>query len=93
MGKFGLKIEELAQRHIAKHFKSGDKSSIKKLEKVLIELTETPFTGIGKPEALKHDLTGFWSRQINKKDRLLYKVEEDIVTVFVISAMGHYLDK
>jgi toxin YoeB len=93
MGKFGLKIEELAQTHISKHFKSGDKSSIKKLEKILIELTETPFTGIGKPEALKHDLTGYWSRQINKKDRLLYKVEEDIVTVFVISAMGHYSDK
>jgi toxin YoeB len=93
MGKFGLKIEELAQTHIAKYFKSGDKSSIKKLEKILIELTETPFTGIGKPEALKHDLTGYWSRQINKKDRLLYKVEEDIVTVFVISAMGHYSDK
>ena len=93
MGKFGLKIEELAQTHIAKHFKSGNKSSIKKLEKILIELTETPFEGIGKPEALKHDLTGFWSWQINKKDRLLYKVEEDIVTVFVISAMGHYSDK
>jgi toxin YoeB len=93
MGQFGLKIEELAQIHIAKHYKSGDKASIKKLEKILIQLTETPFIGIGQPEVLKHELSGYWSRQINKKDRLLYKVDEDIVIVFVISAMGHYLDK
>jgi len=56
----------------------------------LIELTETPYTGIGNPEALKFELSGFWSRRINQKDRMIYKVEEDIVTVFVISAMGHY---
>jgi toxin YoeB len=49
--------------------------------------------GIGQPEALKYELSGFWSRKINQKDRLIYKVEEDIVTVFVISAMGHYNSK
>ncbi|MES2277682.1 MAG: Txe/YoeB family addiction module toxin [Bacteroidota bacterium] len=93
MGQFKLKIEELAELHIRKHFKSGDKASIKKIEKILIELTETPYTGIGNPEALKYELSGFWSRKINQKDRLIYKVEEDIVTVFVISAMGHYNSK
>jgi len=93
MGQFKLKIEELAELHIRKHFKSGDKATIKKIEKILIELTETPYAGIGNPEALKHELTGFWSRRINQKDRLIYKVEEDVVTVFVISAMGHYSSK
>jgi toxin YoeB len=39
---------------------------------------------------LKYELAGFWSRRINQKDRLIYKVEEDLVIVFVISAMGHY---
>ncbi|MEC4047822.1 type II toxin-antitoxin system YoeB family toxin [Flavobacterium sp. SUN046] len=45
---------------------------------------------MGKPEALKWDLYGYWSRRINHKDRLIYKVENDIVTVYVVSAMGHY---
>ena len=90
MGQFKLKIEELAELHIKQHIKSGDKASIKKIEKILIELTKTPYSGIGNPEALKYELTGFWSRKINQKDRLIYKVQEDIVTVFVIAAMGHY---
>jgi toxin YoeB len=93
MGQFKLKIEELAEKHIKQHFRSGDKASIKKIEKILIELTETPYSGIGNPEALKYELTGFWSRKVNQKDRLIYKVEENIVTVFVISAMGHYNQK
>jgi toxin YoeB len=90
MGQFKLKIEELAELHIKRHFKSGDKASIKKIEKILIELTNTPYSGIGNPEPLRYELSGFWSRKINQKDRLIYKVEEETVTVFVISAMGHY---
>ena len=90
MGQFKLKIEELAEKNIKQHFKSGDKASIKKIEKILLELSETPYTGIGNPEPLRYELSGFWSRKVNQKDRLIYKVEEDIVTVFVISAMGHY---
>ena len=73
--------------------KSGNQASIKKIAKILEELTENPFEGVGKPEALKHELSGLWSREINKKDRLLYRVKEEIVTVVVISAMGHYSDK
>ncbi len=93
MGQFKLKIEELAEKHIKLHFKSGDKASIKKIEKILIELTQTPYTGVGKPEQLKYELSGFWSRKVNQKDRLIYKVDEDSVTVFVISAWGHYNQK
>ena len=93
MGKFRLKIEPKASLEIAKHKKFGNQASIKKIAKILVELSETPFEGIGKPKALKHELAGFWSREINQKDRMIYRVEEDIVTVFVISAMGHYSDK
>ncbi|WP_221452794.1 type II toxin-antitoxin system YoeB family toxin [Mucilaginibacter sp. FT3.2] len=42
---------------------------------------------------LRNELSGFWSRKINQKDRPIHKVEEDVVTVFVISAMGHYDSK
>jgi toxin YoeB len=90
MGKFTIQVEKLAQDHLNKHIKSGDKASIKKIEKIFVELSQTPYSGIGNPEPLKHELTGFWSRRINTKDRIIYKVQDDIVTVFVISAMCHY---
>ncbi|WKL45832.1 Txe/YoeB family addiction module toxin [Flavobacterium pectinovorum] len=93
MGKFRIEVTAEAQMHISKHLKSGNQSSIKKIAKILEELTENPFEGVGKPEALKYELSGLWSREINKKDRLLYRVKEEIVTVVVISAMGHYSDK
>lgn len=93
MGKFRVKIEELAEIHIKKHIKSGNKSLLKKLEKILIELQETPYSGIGNPEALKNNLSGYWSRRLSQKDRLIYRVDEDIVIVFVVAALGHYSDK
>jgi toxin YoeB len=93
MGKFRVEVTELAKLQIAKHIKSGNQASIKKIGKILLELTETPYSGVGKPEPLKHNLTGLWSREINSKDRLIYEVKEDLVIVDVISAMGHYNDK
>ena len=93
MGEFRVKIEKLAESHLKKHFKAGNQGSIKKITQILDELSSTPYEGVGKLEALKHKLSGFWSREINSKDRIIYKVQEDIVTVFVISAMGHYSDK
>ena len=71
MGKFRLKIEKLAELHFKKHIKSGNQAAIKKINIILEELQETPFQGVGKPEALKHELTGFWSREINSKDRII----------------------
>ncbi len=93
MGKYIVKIESLAKSHLKLLFKSGHKASIKKIENIFIELSDMPFEGIGNPEPLKHELLGFWSRRINQKDRLIYKVDEDIVIVYVISAKGHYNDK
>ncbi|MBZ4036649.1 Txe/YoeB family addiction module toxin [Flavobacterium sp. 17A] len=93
MGKFRIKIKELAKKQIIQHYKSGDKKSIKNIEKILLELSETPFEGIGNPEPLKYELTGFWSRRINPKDRMIYYLEDDTVTIFIVSAKGHYSDK
>jgi len=73
--------------------KSGDKSSIKKVERIIAELYVHPETGTGKPEKLKFELAGYWSRRINKKDRLVYLIENNIVTVTIVSAIGHYGDK
>lgn len=51
-------------------------------------LRHDPSQGIGKPEALKHNLSGFWSRRISQKDRLIYKFDDERVYVFAIG--GHY---
>lgn len=57
--------------------------------KILIEnIQETPFAGLGKPEALKHQFKGFWSRRINIEHRLVYKVETD--EIIVVQCKGHY---
>lgn len=91
MGKFRIKVEEAARKDFEKIYKSGDKSSIKKLEKMVLELSNHPSSGIGNPEQLKHHLSGYWSRRINKKDRLVYQIiEEPENLVVVISALGHY---
>jgi len=72
-------------------YKSGNQATIKKVEKIIIELSIHPATGTGNPEQLKHQLSGFWSRRINKKDRLIYEIiEEPDKKVVVISALGQY---
>jgi Txe/YoeB family toxin of toxin-antitoxin system len=92
MGKFRIEVTTKAKKDLEKHFKSGDKASIKKIEKIFVELSEHPYDGIGQPEQLRHQLSGFWSRRINQKDRIIYYVTDDIVTVTVVSALGHYSD-
>jgi toxin YoeB len=93
MGKFKVIVSERAKKELLEIQKSGDKASIKKVANIFLDLYEHPETGIGKPERLKFDLSGYWSRQINKKDRLIYLIEDKIVTVTVVSAKGHYSDK
>jgi toxin YoeB len=91
MGKFRIEVDKIAKNDFDKIYKSGDKSTIKKLETFIIELAEHPFSGSGQPEQLKHHLSGYWSRRINKKDRLIYQViEEPDKFVVIISALGHY---
>ena len=55
---------------------------------LLEEISEHPFTGKGKPEALKHDLAGKWSRRINQEHRLIYEVKDN--EIIVVSLKGHY---
>ncbi|WP_455637437.1 Txe/YoeB family addiction module toxin [Parabacteroides sp.] len=93
MGKYSIEIENTARKELAAHYKTGDKKTIKRIERIFQELSETPFEGIGSPEPLKYELSGYWSRQINKKDRLVYRVDDSIVTVYIVSALGHYDDK
>lgn len=93
MGKYKVIIQPAAEKDFSKHKKFGNKTTITRIITILNELQIHPYDGIEKPEALKYELQGYWSRRINQKDHLIYKVEEEIVTVIVLSALGHYSDK
>jgi len=62
----------------------------KSLRKLLKEMLRSgdPSSGIGKPEPLKHNLSGLWSRRISQKDRLIYRFDDDAIYIFAIG--GHY---
>ncbi|RZK12284.1 MAG: Txe/YoeB family addiction module toxin [Flavobacterium sp.] len=71
--------------------KTNNQIVLKKVRQLLEGIIANPFLGIGKPEALKHNLTGLWSRRINKEHRLVYEVLEDENIILVHSLKGHYL--
>ena len=83
-----LQFSQKTDEDLLFHKKSGNKAILKKIITFLEEIAEHPFTGTGKPEPLKHDLSGKWSRRINQEHRLVYEVLESIVKVH--SAKGHY---
>ena len=72
---------------------SGDKAIMNRITALLKDIVEHPYTGKGKPEPLKYDLVGKWSRRINSEHRLIYSVNEDIVTVYVFAMRYHYSKK
>ena len=93
MGRYSIEISKEALADLLKIKKSGKKTDVSKIEKIFLELEIHPTTGIGRPEKLKYKEVNVWSRQINKKDRLIYEIIDHKVVVIVISASGHYNDK
>jgi toxin YoeB len=77
-----------AREHLDFWVKSGNKANLKKILLLIQSVQQTPFDGIGKPEMLKHELSGLWSRRINQEHRLVYEVKEE--TIFIYSLKGHY---
>ena len=70
------------------YWQEQDKKTLKRINKLIAEIKRSPFEGIGKPEALKENLSGFWSRRVDESHRLVYAVEELRITV--ISCRYHY---
>jgi len=68
--------------------KSGNGAILKKIRSLLESIRETPFVGIGKPEPLKHELSGYWSRRITDEHRLVYEVKP--TKIVVIQCRFHY---
>lgn len=83
---------EKAQKDREFWIKSGNKAVMKKITTLIEDIQLHPFEGIGKPEPLKHLLSGKWSRRINKEHRIIYKVTEEntIEILNILSLKGHY---
>jgi toxin YoeB len=73
------------------YWQQFDKKILKKVNELLKDISRSPYEGIGKPEPLKHALSGFWSRRITDEHRLVYRVEGDIIKV--AQARYHYESK
>lgn len=65
-----------------------DKNTLRKINALVKDITRNPFSGIGKPEPLRGNLSGLWSRRITHADRIVYFIRDDIV--YIISCRGHY---
>jgi toxin YoeB len=70
------------------YWQNTDKANLKKINALIKEIERTPFEGSGKPEPLRHNLTGWWSRRINLEHRLVYKVDNDAIVI--LQCRYHY---
>ena len=78
----------IAEKHLDFWKKTGNKKALKKISELIKATLETPYDGIGKPEALKYQLTGKWSRRIDKENRFVYTITDN--KLYIYSLKGHY---
>ena len=83
---------EKAQKDILFWKKSGNKSIMKKITNLIEDILIHPYEGLGKPEQLKYELSGRWSRRIDKEHRIIYRITEEnnIEILNILSLKGHY---
>ncbi|CAA9891981.1 toxin of the YoeB-YefM toxin-antitoxin system [Candidatus Methylobacter favarea] len=70
------------------YWQGQDKKTLKRINKLIADVKRTPFEGMGKPEALRENLSGFWSRRIDESNRLVYAVDNEHLTI--IACRYHY---
>lgn len=70
------------------YWQANDKKMLKRINELLRDISRTPFSGLGKPEALKFNLSGYWSRRIDSEHRLVYKIENNCI--IILSCRYHY---
>lgn len=90
---YRITLSEQARKEFLYFSQSGNKSVMNKIAALLKDIAEHPYTGIGKPESLKYELAGYWSRRINSEHRIIYSVSEKDITIYVLSIKYHYTKK
>lgn len=72
------------------YWQNQDKKTLKRINALIKDMKRTPFEGLGKPEPLKHNLRGLWSRRIDYANRIVYYIEDEII--HVVACRDHYED-
>lgn len=72
------------------YWQTQDKKTLKRINALIKDIERNGINGIGKPEPLKHDLSGYWSRRIDNENRIIYYEKDGII--YIISCRGHYED-
>jgi toxin YoeB len=87
-----MEIEFTAKAETQLNFwkRSGNVAVLKKIRALIASIIESPFNGIGKPEQLKHELSGYWSRRITDEHRLVYQIDNN--KIIIIQCRFHYND-
>ena len=70
------------------YWQTEDRKNLRKINQLIEDIARNGNEGMGKPEALRGKFTGFWSRRINDKDRLIYKIDEE--NVYILACRYHY---
>jgi toxin-antitoxin system, toxin component, Txe/YoeB family len=78
---------DIAWQHYL-YWQSEDKKILKKINELIRDIDKNGNDGLGKPEPLKHELSGYWSRRITDEHRLIYSIDES--NIYVVSCKGHY---
>ena len=100
---YRITLSEQARKEYLYFTQSGNKAILNKIKNLLEDIAAHPYTGIGKPEPLKYELAGKWSRRINAEHRIVYSinaehrivysVHDDIIEVYIFSMRYHYTRK
>lgn len=72
------------------YWQTQDKKTLKRINQLLQDIDRNGYNGIGKPEPLKGDLSGFWSRRIDDTNRLVYRLSDNLIEI--LQCKGHYND-
>ena len=90
---YKITLSEQARKEYLYFSQSGNKAILNKVAALLNDIAEHPYTGLGKQEPLKYDLSGKWSRRINEEHRIVYSVNDDRVEIDILSMRYHYSKK
>ena len=84
-----LRFMPEAEEHL-RFWQKNDKKTLKRILSLLENMKETPYTGLGKPEPLRFDWSGMYSRRIDKKNRIVYEVNEGEGRIYIYRLRDHY---
>jgi toxin YoeB len=90
MTKFTLKVDDAFLEDYKAWEKDNNIKILKKIDQLIISMESQPYEGLGKPKPLRNQLSGFWSRRINREHRLVYRVDEEREEIIIIQCRHHY---